>query len=65
MNYNNNLDTVWMIGDTKLDLIAAKQANINSIGVLCGYGDKEELGKYTQYIESDSLSAVKFIKSLS
>ena len=33
---------VWMIGDTKLDLIAANEANINSIGVLCGYGKKKK-----------------------
>ena len=34
MNYDKNLHDVWMIGDTKLDLIAANEANINSIGVL-------------------------------
>ncbi len=65
MNYNKDIDTVWMIGDTKLDLIAAKQANVNSIGVLCGYGDKEELNQYTEYIEDNSLDAVRFIKSIS
>jgi len=48
-----------MIGDTKLDLIAAREANINSIGVLCGYGEKEELLKYTNYIEKDSLNAIE------
>ena len=52
-----------MIGDTKLDLIAAREANINSIGVLCGYGEKEELLKYTNYIEKDSLNAIKFLSS--
>ena len=61
MNYNKNRDDVWMIGDTKLDLIAAREANINSIGVLCGYGEKEELLKYTNYIEKDSLNAIKFL----
>ena len=65
MNYNKDIDTVWMIGDTKLDLIAAKQANVNSIGVLCGYGEKEELKEYTEYIKDNSLSAVRFIKSIS
>lgn len=63
MNYNKNRDDVWMIGDTKLDLIAAREANINSIGVLCGYGEKEELLKYTNYIEKDSLNAIKFLSS--
>lgn len=63
MNYDKNSDDVWMIGDTKLDLIAAREANINSIGVLCGYGEKEELLKYTNYIEKDSLNAIKFLSS--
>ena len=29
---------IFMIGDTKLDIIAANEANISSIAVLCGYG---------------------------
>ena len=40
MNYNKDLHDVWMIGDTKLDLIAANAANVNSIGLLCGYGEE-------------------------
>jgi phosphoglycolate phosphatase len=64
MNYNQNLHEVWMIGDTKLDLIAANSANINSIGVLCGYGEEIELREYTNFIESDALSAVNFLKNL-
>lgn len=62
MNYDKNLHDVWMIGDTKLDLIAAKEANINSVGVLCGYGKKEELSLYTDYIHTNAFEAVKFIK---
>lgn len=64
MNYNPDIHTVWMVGDTKLDLIAAQEANINSIGVLCGYGEEEELKEYTQNITNDALSAVKFIQNL-
>ena len=64
MNYNKDLDEVWMIGDTKLDLIAAREACVNSIGVLCGYALEEELREYTDFIESNSLSAVKFIENL-
>lgn len=62
MNYDKNSHDVWMIGDTKLDLIAANEANIKSIGVLCGYGKKEELSLYTNYIQSNAFEAVKFIK---
>lgn len=64
MNYDKNKHTVWMIGDTKLDLIAANDANINSIGVLCGYGEEEELLKYTNVIKSNAFSAISYIKSL-
>ena len=34
---------IWMIGDTKLDLIASNKAGINCVGVLCGYGKYEDL----------------------
>lgn len=64
MNYNDNEYKVWMIGDTKLDLIAAKDAKVNSIGVLCGYGEKEELSTYTNFIQNNALDAVKFIKEV-
>ena len=40
MNYNKDLHDVWMIGDTKLDFIAANAANVNSMGLLCGYGEE-------------------------
>lgn len=54
---------IWMIGDTKLDLISAKNANVNSIGLLCGYGDEKTLKKFTNVVLSDSLKAVDFLKS--
>lgn len=56
----DNFD-IYMIGDTKLDLIAAKEAGIKSVGVLCGYGKIEDLKQYTELIESNSLQAVKTI----
>ena len=64
MNYDKRLHDVWMIGDTKLDLIAANDANINSIGLLCGDGEEAELRKYTNFIETDALNAIKYLKSL-
>ncbi len=64
MNYDKKLHDVWMIGDTKLDLIAANDANINSIGLLCGYGEESELRKYTNFIETDALNAIKYLKNL-
>jgi phosphoglycolate phosphatase len=62
-----NLDTknreIWMIGDTKLDLISAKNANVNSIGVLSGYDNFETLNKFTNNIVDDTLQAINFLKN--
>ena len=63
LNLQPSLD-IYMIGDTKLDLIAANEANISSIGVLCGYGSEDELKQYTKYIKKDSLEAVQFLENL-
>jgi phosphoglycolate phosphatase len=49
---------IWMIGDTKLDLIAAKSAGVHSIGVLSGYDSREIIEKFTDVIFSDALEAV-------
>ena len=54
---------VFMIGDTKLDLIAANKAGVSSCGVLSGYGYKEELSSYTPLVVTDALEAIKLIKS--
>lgn len=54
---------VFMIGDTKLDLIAANSASISSCGVLCGYGYKKELCCYTPLVTTNALEAVNLIKS--
>lgn len=53
---------IWMIGDTKLDLMAANHAGVNSIGVLCGYGKEDELKEHTAFIANDALEAIKIIK---
>ena len=54
---------IWMIGDTKLDLISAKAANVNSIGVLSGYDDFDALKVHTNVIFSDVLEAVEYLKN--
>ncbi|RZV19517.1 HAD family hydrolase [Aliarcobacter butzleri] len=63
MNYDKNKDEVYMIGDTKLDLICANEAKVNAIGVLCGYSNEEELLKYTDIVKKDALEAIKYISS--
>ncbi|MCG3680856.1 HAD family hydrolase [Aliarcobacter butzleri] len=64
MNYDKNKDEVYMIGDTKLDLICANEAKVSAIGVLCGYSDEEELLKYTNIVKKDALEAIKYISTL-
>jgi phosphoglycolate phosphatase len=54
---------IWMIGDTKLDLISAKNADIKSIGVLSGYDNSTTLKKYTDLIFNDALEAVKYLEN--
>ena len=54
---------IFMIGDTKLDIIAANEAKISSVAVLCGYGKRDDLGQYTNNIVTDSLEAVKLIQN--
>ena len=54
---------IWMIGDTKLDLISAKNAEVNSIGVLCGYGDENTLKMFTNVILNDALEAANFLQN--
>jgi phosphoglycolate phosphatase len=56
-------DNVWMIGDTELDLLSAKNSGVKSIGVLEGYGSKETLELYTDNIFNDAYEAVKYLKS--
>lgn len=54
---------IWMIGDTKLDIMAANHAGVNSIGVLCGYGKEDELKEHTSFIANDALEAINIIKN--
>lgn len=54
---------IWMIGDTKLDLIAAKSAGVHSIGVLSGYDSREVIEKFTDIIFEDAFEAVMHLKS--
>jgi len=60
MNVDNTTD-IYMIGDTKLDLIAANEAGVNGVGVLCGYGKKDHLLQYTDTVYDDALKAVEGI----
>jgi len=52
---------IWMIGDTCMDMLAAKSANVGAVGVSCGYGSIENLEKCTDNIYQNALEAVRFI----
>ncbi|OIP53124.1 MAG: hydrolase [Helicobacteraceae bacterium CG2_30_36_10] len=53
---------VWMIGDTKLDLICAQNAGVNSIGVLSGYDSREIIESYTQFVFANVIEAVTHLE---
>lgn len=52
-----------MVGDRMHDILGAKYANIDSIGVLFGYGTKEELENAGADIIAESVSDLKRILS--
>ena len=61
-NLNHTNQKVYMIGDTCLDCISAKNANVVGFGVLSGYGDENSLSKCADKIFINSLEAIKYIE---
>lgn len=57
-------EDAWIIGDTRLDLGSAKNAEIGAVGVLSGYDNYDELSTLTTLIEIDAFSAVKKLQKL-
>ncbi len=64
LGINAEAHNAFMIGDTILDLIAAKDAGIIGLGVLCGYGLRADLEQYSKFIFKDTMEAVKFAKRI-
>ena len=58
-------EDIYMIGDTKLDMECAKKAGIKALGVLCGYGTKEELEHFGYPLFMDALEAIEYLKNIS
>ena len=54
-------DRIFMVGDTSLDICAAKNAQIQSVGVLCGFGDRKSLEAQNALICENALEAVRYI----
>lgn len=53
----------FMIGDTQMDLMAAKNAGIKGIGLTCGYADVQSLKEHSDLIFQNAYEAVKFLAS--
>ncbi|MBV5320873.1 MAG: HAD family hydrolase [Sulfuricurvum sp.] len=53
--------SVWMIGDTRLDVEASNRAGIGCVAVTSGYENEEQLRTLTNIIKPNSLEAVKYI----
>jgi phosphoglycolate phosphatase-like HAD superfamily hydrolase len=52
----------WMIGDTEADLIAAQTHGVQSIGVLSGIRDQQQLAQLKpKHIAKDLISAIELI----
>ena len=56
-------ERAYMIGDTKLDMECAKEAGVEAVGVLCGYGSKDELEVFGYPLFTDSFEAVQYLKT--
>jgi len=61
--FNSDDKDVWMIGDTRMDLLSAKNAGVQSIGVTSGYDTEDELKKLTNVIFNDAYEAIQYLKS--
>jgi phosphoglycolate phosphatase len=57
-------NNIWMIGDTCMDMICARDANVAAVGVTCGYASNDTLSKCSENICKNALEAVRFITKI-
>ena len=56
------VDDIIMVGDRKFDVLGARKFGIDTIGVLFGYGSKEEFDACAcRYVAADAKEMVKMI----
>ena len=55
-------ESTWMIGDTCLDMISAKEAGVNYIGVKWEYEELHNMKKCAEIIKDNALEAIMYIK---
>lgn len=53
---------IFMIGDTLLDLHAARAADVRGLGVLCGFGQEADLRAFGAPLFASALEAVAFAR---
>lgn len=56
-------NTVWMIGDTLMDIVSADNAGVRSVAVTSGYGSIKSLQSCAKTVRENALLAIKFIKN--
>jgi len=61
---NANKEAAWMIGDTCLDMVSAKEAGIKYVGVEFKYESQENMKKCAEIIKPDVLKAVEYIREV-
>ncbi len=59
LNVSKEVDQVWMVGDKEHDVLGAREEDIPCIGVLYGYGTKEEMECVQPFKMVDSVSELK------
>jgi phosphoglycolate phosphatase len=59
---NAGKETTWMIGDTCLDMVSAKEAGVKYIGVKWEYEDLHSMRKCAEIVKDNALEAVMYIK---
>jgi phosphoglycolate phosphatase len=57
-------EATWMIGDTCLDMVSAKEAGVNYIGVKWEYEDLHAMKRCADIIKDNAFEAVKYIKGV-
>ncbi|WP_457564780.1 HAD family hydrolase [Caminibacter sp.] len=60
---NAHKEATWMVGDTCLDMVSAKEAGVKAVAVEFEYDKK--LHECAEIIKKDALEAVRFIKTSS
>ncbi|WP_339658754.1 phosphoglycolate phosphatase [uncultured Polaribacter sp.] len=56
---NTTIEKSLMVGDSKNDILASKNANVQSIGVSYGYNYNEHIGKYNPTFVVDSFAELQ------